>query len=361
MLSRRSFSLLPAAAYAQAPAPAPELVWHDAKEFTIEGLGFKDTLAPYDRLPGRAEAQVPKPVWDLSHDSSGVVVRFRANTPALYARWTLTRKNLAGANITAVAASGLDLYAQKTDGSFGWAGIGRPAGFPESSDVLAPGLPPGEREYRIYFPLRNGVTKLEIGVPKDASVSKAAARPAGRKPIVFYGTSITHGISASRPGMPHPAILGRRFDREFINLGFSGNGRMEKEMIALVAEIDAAVFVLDCLPNMGPALVRERVEPGVIALRKAHPKTPILLVEDRNYADNPFNPKRQSGNEGNHAALQEVYGKLQASGVPYLAYLPAENLLGEDREDTVDGSHPTDLGFLRQADGFTAVLRQWLK
>lgn len=362
MLSRRHFSLLPLSipALAQTPPPA-ELTWHNALDFTIEGLGFKDTLAPFDRFPGRAEPLIPKPVWDLSHDSSGVLIRFRSNAPALHARWSLFRKSLAGSNITAVGSSGLDLYAQSPAGTFGWAGIGRPTKQDDNTDILAPNLPSGEREYRLYLPLRNAPTKLEIGIPKGSTISKAAPRTPGRKPIVFYGTSITHGIGASRPGMTHVAILGRRLDREVINLGFSGNGRMEPAVVSLVNEIDPAVFVLDCLPNMNETLVRERIEPGVLALRKSHPNTPILLVEDRNYADNPFNTKRQENNTKNQAALREVFAKLKKDKVPHLGYLPATSLLSPDREDTVDGSHPTDLGFVHQANGFEPILRKLLK
>jgi hypothetical protein len=363
MITRRHFASLLSTSplLAQAPAAAPELDWHDARKFTVEGLGYTDRKAPFDRLPARAEDIVRKEVWNLSRDSSGVLVRFTANTTTLHARWTVTGKNLASANITATASSGLDLYARNDAGRWHWLGIGRPTKFPENTDVLAGSLPAGPREYMIYLPLRNGVTSLEIGVAKGSAILAGAARAAGSKPIVFYGTSITHGISASRPGMTHVAILGRTFNREVINLGFSGNGRMEPEVIKLVAELDPAVFVLDCLPNMTAKDVEERAEPGVKALRAAHPKTPILLVEDRNYADSFLNASRRERNQTNHAALREVWARLQRDKVPYLHYLKADNLLGDDGEGTIDGSHPTDLGFTRQASEFAKALRPILK
>ena len=94
-----------------------------------------------------------------------------------------------------------------------------------------------DSEFMLYLPLYNGVKSVEIGVPRDASFAAAAPRPAERsKPIVFYGTSITQGGCASRPGMVHTAIVGRRFDRPVINLGFSGNGRMEPELAELIAD-----------------------------------------------------------------------------------------------------------------------------
>jgi hypothetical protein len=345
---------------AQTPATAPELDWVDARKLTVEGFGFQDVKLPYDRLPARAEGVVPAPVWNLSRDSAGALVRFTAAATEIHARWTVTNKNLAGANITAIASSGLDLYARMDTGKWRWLGVGQPT-FPTTSAALVTGIPSSEREFMVYLPLRNGVTSLEFGVPKGSSIKPGPPRAAGSKPLVFYGTSITHGIGASRAGMTHVAMLGRRFNRPVINLGFSGNGRMEPEVVKFVAELDPAVFVLDCLPNMNPQQVTERTVPGVKMLREAHPQTPILLVEDRNIQTGFLVEARRKANEANHAALREAYAALQAEKVPQVYYLEGANLLGDDGEGTVDGSHPTDLGFTRQAAEFERVLRPILK
>ena len=344
------------------PRPAePDLDWHDAKKFTVEGLGFTDVKSPYDRFPGRAEGVIPAPVWNLSRDSAGAAIRFVAGTTAIHARWKLTGKNLAGNNITAIASSGLDLYAKSDEGRWRWLGVGKPTKVPDNTDVLVTGIPATPREFMVYLPLRNGLASLEIGVPKGAGITPGPARPTGRKAILFYGTSITHGIGASRAGMTHVAMLGRTFNREVFNLGFSGNGRMEPEVIKFVAELDPAVFVLDCLPNMGAAMTAERTVPGVKQLRAAHPDTPILLVEDRVYANSFLIEGRLAGHEANHAALREAYATLQVENVKNLYYLKGDDLLGQDGEGTVDGSHPTDLGFMRQAAEFEKVLRPILK
>jgi hypothetical protein len=361
-MKRREFVLAMGSAplLAQTAAPAPELDWVDAKKLTVEGLGFKDVKSPYDRLPGRAEGVVPPAVWNLSRDSAGALVRFVAAAPEIHARWTLTNKTLAGANITAIASSGLDLYARTDAGKWRWLGVGQPK-FPDMTTALVTGIPATEREFMVYLPLRNGVTSLQFGVPKGATIKPGPPRAAGSKPIVFYGTSITHGIGASRGGMTHVSILGRRFNREVINLGFSGNGRMEPEVLRFVAELDPAVFVLDCLPNMTAQQVTERTVPGVKQLREVHPSTPILLVEDRNYQTGFLVEARRKANEANHAALREAFAALQTEKVPQVYYLEGANLLGDDGEGTVDGSHPTDLGFMRQAAEFERVLRPVLK
>jgi hypothetical protein len=362
MMNRRRFTLLwGAAAFGQTANEPAEIDWYDAKKLTVEGLGFSDIKSPYDRLPARAEGVVRQAVWDLSRDSAGVLVRFITNTPLIRARWTRTKSRLAGVNMTAIAASGLDLYTKTGPGSWRWLGVGRPADAVTTDAVLVNGLPKGDREYMLYLPLFNGIASVEIGLPKGTAVGPGAPRPTGVKPIVVYGTSITHGASASRAGMTHAAILGRIFDRPVINLGFSGNGRMELEVAKFVAEIHASVFVLDCLPNMTAKDVEERAEACVKLIRNAHPSTPILLVEDRNYPDGFLVASRRERNQTNHAALRAVYERLQQAKIGDLHYLKADELLGDDGEGTTDGSHPSDLGFVRQAKAFEKVLRKILR
>ncbi len=368
-MNRRHFvtSLAAVPLFAQTPAPAPaaapapELEWFDAKKFTVEGQGFRDVKSPWDRLPGRAEGVVRPEIWNLSRDAAGILVRFTASTTAIHARWSVTGKSLSGANATPITSSGLDLYARDDAGKWRWAGVGSPTKLPDNVGALITGMEAKPREFMLYLPLHNPVSSLEIGIVKGGTIAPAPARPAGQKPILFYGTSITHGFSASRSGMTHVAMLGRTFNREVINLGFSGNGRMEPETVKFVAELDPAVFVLDCLPNMTAAQTAERTVPGVKILREAHPQTPILLVEDRVF-DNAYLVKsRRDGHEANHAALREAYATLQAAKVPNIHYLKADDLLGYDSEATIDGSHPTDLGFARQAAEFERVLRPILR
>ena len=227
---------------------------------------------------------------------------------------------------------------------------------------MASGIPPGKREYLLYLPLYNGVSSVEIGIPKTSSLEKAPAYPAARsKPIVFYGTSITHGACASRPGMPHPSILGRRFQRPVINLGFSGNGKMDPELGILFGELDPAVYVLDCLPNMNAKEVAERAEPFVRALRKARPDTPILMVEDRTYSDAFLVKSKRDRNLTSRVEFLKAFEQLKKAGVKNLHYLKGDHLLGDDNEGTVDSSHPNDLGFMRQADAFAESLAPLLK
>ncbi len=337
----------------------PALVWKDVTAWGVEGRAFDDLprQAWFDRFPAQAEGRVTDAVWNLSRDSAGMMVRFKSDATVIWADYTLRKERMAGANMTAIGASGLDLYARDEQGRWRWVGVTRPDRKAVRQQIIA-GLKPGFREFAVYLPLYNGVERLSLGVPPGARFEPLPPRT--DKPIVFYGTSITHGASASRPGMVHTAILGRRFDRPVINLGFSGNGRMDEAVGDLLVRIDAAVFVIDCLPNMSADLVRQRCVPLVRQLRQARPDTPIVLVEDRRNTNAWILPARNQHHTDNHAALREAYAALQRDGVKNLHYIAGDDLLGHDAEGATDGSHPSDLGFVRQADVFEPVLRRAL-
>ncbi len=344
------------------PAPQAEadpLRWSDALELGLEGQGWSDTAAPFDRLPAAAEALVRAPVWKLSRNSSGMVVRFRSDSPRIEARWELISATLSMPHMPATGVSGVDLYV-KHEGQWRWLANGKP-GAQKNHAVLAQGLIAEERDYLLYLPLYNGVDSVQIGTAATATIEAAPPRTAYQRPLVFYGTSITQGGCASRPGMTHSAILGRRLQRPVFNLGFSGQGRMDLEMADLIAEIDAAVYVIDCLPNMNANTVAARTVPLVSRLRALRPDTPILLVEDRTFTNAFLNQGRASHHAASRRALRAAYQELLSNGVQGLHYLEGHHLLGDDSEATVDGSHPTDLGFVRMADVFEPVLRDLLK
>ena len=323
-----------------AVAADPEMTWVDAQTLTVEGKGWTETEAPYDRLPAKARGVVRDPVWWLSKNSAGLCVRFQTTSDTVGVRWEVAG-GLAMPHMPATGVSGVDLYA-RTETGWRFVGNGRPSE-QASETTFRPGP---ATELCLYLPLYNVTTSVQIGVPAGQSVT--AAPPRGR-PVVFYGTSITQGGCASRPGMASTNIAGRRLDVPTINLGFSGNGQSEPELADLLAEIDAAVYVLDPLWNMSPDMVRDRIPPFVRKLRAARPDTPILLVEDC----------RISGSfpTAMGKVLREARAQLEQEGVGNLHLLSAEGMLGPDDEGTVDGCHPTDLGFMYQADAFVNALK----
>ncbi len=349
----------PKAAAAKAAAPEPALDWHDVTQWGVEGRAWPEAERQrwFDRLPSSAQGKVTDKVWDLSRDSAGMMVRFQTDATTIWADYLLRSERMAGPNMTAIGASGLDLYARDETGKWKWVGVTKPDK-KEVRQALATGLAAGLREYAVYLPLYNGIETLKIGVAPEAKFEGLA--PRAEKPIVFYGTSITHGASASRPGMVHTAILGRRFDRPVVNLGFSGNGKMDAAVGEYLAEMDAAVYVIDCLPNMNATEVRAKCIPLVKQLKAAHPETPVVLVEDRRNANAWILPARSQYHSDNHAALRESYDSLKQAGVTKLYYIPGDALIGDDAEGSTDGSHPNDLGFVRQAAIFEPILREAL-
>ncbi len=339
--------------------PAKNVQWHELGEkFTVEGKAWTDTGRRFDRLPAKAEKLVRPAVWGLSHDSAGMSLRFVTDAETLHAKWTVLRPNrMAMTHMPATGVSGLDLYVRDA-GQWRWLAVGRPADAGDNEKILFEGLTREKREYLLYLPLYNGLETIQLGTPPGAVLEPAPAR--SKSPIVFYGTSILQGGCASRPGMAYPSILGRRLDWPTVNLGFSGNGKMEPEMAELLAELDPAVYVLDALPNLDADSAQERVEPFIKRLRQAHPTTPIVLVENVHYGDQGFIEKRRLRSIEVNRHLREVFDRLKKAGDKKLHYVTSALLLSGDGEDTVDGTHPTDYGFARMADGIEPILREAL-
>ncbi|MCA9193923.1 MAG: SGNH/GDSL hydrolase family protein [Planctomycetales bacterium] len=340
------------------PTAADGLLWYDVEDWGLEGriLPQQERLKYFDRLPASAEGHVTKNVWNLSRDSSGMMVRFQTDSPSIHVHYKLTDSNLAMPHMPATGVSGVDLYARNDEGVWKWVQVTKPATQEVKAQIIN-GIAPGIREYAAYLPLYNGVESMSIGIEPG---SKFAGLPPRSRPIVFYGTSITHGACASRPGMVHTAILGRMFDMPVVNLGFSGNGRMDKEVGDYLIQLDASLFVIDCLPNMGPADVEKKCIPLVHQLRKAHPQTPIVLVEDRRFSNDWITPAKHEFHTANHRALDNAFQALKAEGVKQLYYIPGDFLYGDDSEGSTDASHANDLGFMRQAKAFEPILRQAL-
>lgn len=330
--------------------PDGKTVWYDSKLLTLAGRGWDSTESYYDRLPAKAKTLVPSDVWGLSHDTAGMSLRFSTDAASLDVRWALTKNDIGLPHMPPTAVSGIDLYVKDARGQWVFESNGRPRNVSKNKAHFR--LTPGA-DYLLYLPLYNGVKSMEFGIPRTNRLfSPPPADPAGRKPIVFYGTSITQGGCASRPGMAATAIVGRRLNLPIINLGFSGSGRMEPEMAHLLSELNPALYVLDCLHNMTLPMITERVAPFVAILRKTHPDTPILLVEDSNF--------KHITPTGKGAALRAIFEGLVKDGDKHLHFLSNEGMLGDDLEGTVDGLHPNDLGMMRQAEVFIKALARFV-
>lgn len=333
------------------------VVWYSPFDapFRLGGFGYPAENRTFRRLPRRPEGAIPAAVDRLADNTAGGQVAFRSN-----ARRVLVRVKLAGKrmmfHMAPTGASGFDLYTGAPGEKKFWMVSRMKPDADEYQAVLYSGKQREWNEFTINFPLYNGVKELLIGVDDGAEL--AAPSPYARpERIVIYGGSTVQGACASRPGAYHMNIVSRELNMEVINLGFSGSGKMEPEMAQLIAEIERpAVFIIEAERNTGLANTRTRLEPFIRILKEKHPAVPVVIMS----ANKRANETRIPGNRPEILAfMKELTAKLKAENVHLF---DSSELLGDDfYECSVDGTHPTDLGFSRMAQGLTPYLRDLLK
>jgi hypothetical protein len=160
-----------------------------------------------------------------------------------------------------------------------------------------------------------------------------------------------------RPGMAYSNILSRSLNIKTINLGFSGNGKMEKELAEVLSAIDASCYVIDCGGNLTPQIARERTIPFIRYLKKQKPGVPVLLVEHLIFPTTRFVNETKQRIDSINNAFKSAYATLKKEGMTGLYYLPAKDQIGDDGEATVDGAHLTDIGFMRMSKQMEQVLK----
>lgn len=328
--------------------------WIDGKALPIEGRAFSDVDHFFDRLPRNVTANVNAGVRAMKHDTAGMQARFSTDSKKLQIKWVPFQGKLAMNHMPATGVSGVDVYVRKPGKKWRYAKTGRISDAKGSSVTVE--LWGGFNEVIINFPLYNGLKSLKVGIDEKATISPLPPRASGvNKPVVFYGTSITHGGCASRPGLAFVNILGRDLDVPIVNLGFSGSGKMEYEMSEHVSAIDASCYVLDCLWNMR---MKDKdglpeYEPFIRNLRAKRPGVPIIMAGHCDVFCRPVNPKEKF--------TKKLYDKLIAEGWTDLYFLPSDGMLGDDREGTVDGVHPNDIGMVRMAEAYGKAVKEALK
>ena len=328
--------------------------WIDGKYLPIEGKAFTDVDHFYDRLPKNVTTNVNRGVRAMKHFTAGMQARFSTTSKKLQIKWVPYDKKLAMNHMPATGVSGVDVYVRKPGKTWRYVKTGRISDAKGSAVTVD--LWGGFNEVIINFPLYNGLKSLKIGIDEKATLAPLPPRASGvNKPVVFYGTSITHGGCASRPGLAFVNIIGRDLDVPVVNLGFSGSGKMEYEMSEHVSAIDASCYVLDCLWNMKyqDKLGLPEYEPFIRNLRAKRPGVPIIMAGHCDVFCRPVNPKENF--------TRKLYDKLIAEGWKDLYFLPSVGMLGDDREGTVDGVHPNDIGMVRMAEAYGKAVKEALK
>lgn len=322
-----------------------QTVYHEASEFPLIGKITTDTETRYERLPAYLKDSVPRTaLWNLGKNTSGLAIRFNSNSTSISAKWEVL-KNVTMNHFTETGIKGLDLYAWENN-KWQYVKTANPTG-KETEQVIISTMTPKDREFMLFLPLYDGLISLSIGVDSLSNISAPRTNlPRTDKPIVVYGTSITQGGCATRPGMSYTNILTRWMNREFINLGFSGNGQLDYEIAEVIAKRkDAGMFILDCIPNVTEPKIKDRTKHFVEIIRKENPDTPILLVESVIFPHSVFSTSTADILSEKNNALRTEYEEMKLAGDNNLYYLNSDNLMSKDGEGTVDGVHLTDLGF----------------
>jgi len=318
----------------------------------VDGLPwFSEDRPVLRRLPARLKDTFRPPVWSLAQHPSGGRIRFRTDSLAV----TLTAQSpdpSAMHHMPSVGQNGFDLY---VDGAYLGSAWPDKQGRIEKSWTV--GSERALRDVVLYLPLYKPVTVSAVVLDAGARV-EAPSPYALPKPVVYYGSSITQGGCASNAGLSVQAILGRRLNVDFVNLGFSGNGLGEPSLAEAVAEIDAACYVLDFWGNPTPDAYAGALPPFVDVLRKKRPEAPILVT-------GPFYfPAEAAG--GDVARAQRRKREIARAFVESrqdarMRYVDGLEMLNRQQaEGLVDGVHANSLGFWFCANGLEPHLRRAL-
>lgn len=335
----------------------------NALDLRIIGKGFDNTERPYWRLPVTLKDSCRPDLWSRQQCSSGIAVRFATNSRRIGVRYSLLM-NFHMLHMADTGTKGTDLYILEGDSAWRHVNTNRPRLVNDSLKLVestyVSNLDGKMHEYMIYLPLYDGVESLYVKVDKDAEITSGSPEiiDSSRK-IVAYGTSILQGGCASRTGMASTNIISRELNAEVINLGFSGEGKMDSYMAKAMADIpDVDLYLLDPIPNCTEMMCDTLTYDFVKTIAAAHPNVPVVYVAGPIY---PY--ARYDSNMGNYlpkknaAALRNIR-RLQDEGFKNIYWIDSVELDGPEDDGTVDGIHLTDLGFRHYADKVLPTLHR---
>ncbi|GAB3915482.1 SGNH/GDSL hydrolase family protein [Mucilaginibacter boryungensis] len=357
-LTATAFIILLTAVPSHLQAQAKKQVYTNAATLYTSGKMFT-TVQPFQRVDTVNYKAMPAAVKRLYTYSAGLAVCFSTNSTSITAKWCVN-KPVTYPNLTPIASKGLDLYVHK-NGKWQYSGVGRPDK-DCSNGVLVENMDNSEKSFTLYLPIYSELSSLEIGIDSGSYIK---SRPETKKRVLVYGSSITEGASASRPGLAYPAALSRRLGFDFINAGVSGSAKMEPAVIAMLNDVKADAYILDCIPNSSDAVVKERALNMIKAIQAAHPGKPIIMlnsiVREQSFVDAKVNAMVKAQN----MAIDSIAHNLLKIKTKDFYYLDTNGFLGDDHEGSTDGIHPNDLGSFRFVEKLQPliepILRKYLR
>jgi hypothetical protein len=336
-----------------------DMEWHApcAPPFRLAGFPWFEQDGVYRRLPVKPRYHLPEAVDSLANCTAGGQIQFRTDSRKLS-----VSVELAGPadmnHMPQTGQCGFDCYVGPPKRQRYCSTTKFDLGATCYECVLCDFAQSEMRNVTLNFPLYQGVKKVWVGTDPDSEVLPPPPYDADGR-VIVYGTSITQGGCAARPGMAYTNILSRRFSREFINLGFSGNGKGEPEVARTIADIaNPACFVLDYEGNARAEGMLERTLDDFIGiLREAYPRTPILVVSCLRFASESCGQGGTQVREEKRDFQRRTVEERRAGGDSNIHFCDGGTLLGDEfHECSVDGVHPTDLGFWLLARSLESVL-----
>lgn len=307
------------------------------------------------RLPKSLQTKLRPEVWKLSQNSAGIYYTFKSNSKLIVVRYTLLDDH-SYSHMSDTGIKGIDLFRKSKEGNYEWV-----RGDFKFKDTIQyqfkVSSPKSNLEYYLFLPNYASVKNMFIGIENDKYL-KPFKTETGKK-IVVYGTSITQGACASRPGNSWTSLLSRMTGNEILNYGFSGNGRLELPILQYISKIGADIYILDCLANFKPELedhLYEKLKKAVKILHANNKGALIILTDHAGYPDGLVNEDRQLKftrlNQINH----KVFIELRKEGYNNLKLLDYSDL-NLSANDFVDGTHPTDGGMYKYAQAYYKILK----
>jgi lysophospholipase L1-like esterase len=335
--------------------------WYSPKSapFRLAGLPWIKQDGVYRRLPVDPGLAIPQAVDELANCTAGAQVQFRTDSSHIGIRVQL--QGVAWMHhMAATGEAGVDIYVGEPFAQQSMGAVNFDARASQYEATLITFFDePKNRNITINLPLYQGVDALEIGI-KEGSVLLEPPSYSKLGCIVAYGTSITQGGCATRPGMAYTNILSRLMNQEFVNLGFSGNGKGEPELAQIITTIpDKRCVILDYEANCDTPLYKKTLPRFIQILREAHPVLPIVVVSRIPFAKEIYNKDQHSNWMERFSFQYKLITDLQNDGDRNIHFVNGQQILGDDwTECTVDGVHLTDLGFYRMASFLHEFLRK---
>jgi lysophospholipase L1-like esterase len=278
--------------------------------------------------------------------TAGGRLRFRTNSPTLDFNITLDRPIISPWS-SAYGAAGTDVY-KIVDGERIWL-----ATVYDEDQIVQLNTDSEMTDIVVYLPTYAGIANMDIGFEKGSALAPPTAYTK-EKPIVFYGSSITQGSSASRPGLNFPALVADYFNADFINLGFSGSARGEQSVTEDIARIDMSAFVMEYDHNADtPAELSATHYNFYKTIRDAHPDIPIIMLSriSGGYSTSAEETAERVG------IIRETYERATTEGDTNIFFISGSELLLKNAEYYLsDGKHPNDLGMAAIAEAIINVL-----